>query len=346
MTRIFLEYYMARTVRNNHGSVLVFVTLMIVLLMIMVGMGLDTGWMTYVRSQGQPAVDAAALAATSGLIQGTTEVETRAAAFNTTNNYVGSSGNTIGPSNITYIKYDEGTRTITKVDAAVANGVRVALETTNPYGGSSPASAIVSPLFLTPLFNLFGANVSSTANISVTAVAYLKNRPGLPIALRQCTTTQNQYLIWSPTTIETACWTTYTIPPANDPFVEGLVEVTTGDRVPAVSKDQPIYLNNGTIATVLDAVEKTYGPFPPNKPCFTIPVVADAANCTKQSPITGFADICITAVQNGGQPTEMPDGQQSNHYIKADVSCNISLSDKPANSCSLPVLVRDKLSGM
>jgi Flp pilus assembly protein TadG len=337
---------MTRTFRNDRGSVLVFVTLMIMLLMIMVGMGLDTGWMTYVRSQGQPAVDAAALAATSGLIQGTTEVETRAAAFNTTNNYVGSGVNAIGPNNLTYIKYDEGKRTIAKVDAAMANGVRVALETSNPYGGTNAASSIVSPLFLTPLFNLFGANVSTQANISVTAVAYLKNRPGFPVALRQCVPGQDKYLIWSPMKIETVCWTTYTIPPANEPILEGMIEGTKCDRIPAVSEGQPIYLNNGTIATLLDSVTKTYGPFPQNKPCFTIPVVADSANCNQQSPITAFADICITAVQKGGQPTAMPDGGQSNHYLKADVTCNVKLSDKPANSCSLPVLVRDKLSGM
>jgi Flp pilus assembly protein TadG len=48
---------------NQKGSVLVFMTLMIVLLMIMVGMGLDTGSLVYIRAQGQAAVDAAALAA-------------------------------------------------------------------------------------------------------------------------------------------------------------------------------------------------------------------------------------------------------------------------------------------
>jgi Flp pilus assembly protein TadG len=337
---------MTRAVGNNHGSVIVFVTLMIVLLLIMVGMGLDTGLLTYVRSQGQPAVDAAALAATSGLLQGTTEVETRAAAFNSTNNYVGSTGNSIGPNNITYIKYDEGKRTITKVDPALANGIRIALESSNPYGGSNPASPIVSPLFLTPLLNLLGANVSGQANINVTAVAYLKNRPGFPVALRQCVPGEDQFLIWSPMTIETACWTTYTIDPANEPIVEGMVEGTKCDRIPPVSEYQPIYLNNGTIATVLDSVTKTYGPFPQNRPCFTIPVVSQSANCNQQSPITGFADICITHVQKGGTPAAMPDGGQSNHYLKADVTCNVKLSDKPPNSCSLPVLVRDKLSGM
>lgn len=337
---------MTPIVAGSRGSVLVFVTLMIVLLMIMVGMGLDSGWMTYVRSQGQPAVDAAALSAASGLIQGTTEVETRAAAFNTTNNYVGSGGNSIGPDNLTYIKYDEGKRSIAKVDPALANGVRVALENNNPYGGTSAASPIVSPLFLTPLFNLFGANISGAANINVTAVAYLKNRPGFPLALRQCSPGQNQFLIWSPMTIETACWTTYTINPSNEPIVEGMVAGKKCDRIPAVSENQPIYLNNGTISTVLDEVEKAYGPLPPNKPCFTIPVVSTSANCNQQSPITGFADICLTAVQNGGAPLAMPDGGQSNHYLKADVTCNIKLSDKAPNSCSLPVLIRDKLSGM
>ena len=55
------------SIHNEQGSVIVFVTLMIVLLLIMVGIGLDTGQLTATRSQGQAAVDAAALAAVSGL---------------------------------------------------------------------------------------------------------------------------------------------------------------------------------------------------------------------------------------------------------------------------------------
>ena len=57
-----------KTLKNERGSVLVFITLMIVLLMIMVGMGLDTGHLTYTRAQGQAAVEAAAaLSAVTGL---------------------------------------------------------------------------------------------------------------------------------------------------------------------------------------------------------------------------------------------------------------------------------------
>ena len=56
-----------QTVTNERGSVIVFITLMVVILMVMVGVGLDTGHMTYARNQGQAAVDAAALSAISGL---------------------------------------------------------------------------------------------------------------------------------------------------------------------------------------------------------------------------------------------------------------------------------------
>ena len=70
-------------VKNQQGYVVVFVTLMIVLLMIMVGMGLDTGHLAYVRSQGQPAVDSAALAAASAIPSGNwSTVTDRAAKFN------------------------------------------------------------------------------------------------------------------------------------------------------------------------------------------------------------------------------------------------------------------------
>src|SRR5438445_11536517 len=56
-----------RSIKNERGSVIVFVTLIIVLLLIMVGMGLDTGHLAYVRAQGQPAVDPAALPAAAAI---------------------------------------------------------------------------------------------------------------------------------------------------------------------------------------------------------------------------------------------------------------------------------------
>src|SRR5213594_911999 len=115
-----MEAYM-QPIKNEQGYVMVFATLMIVLLLIMVGMGLDTGHLAYIRSQGQPAVDAAALAAASAIPSGNKPtVEDQAAQFNsggTTpgpgNNYVDSPNNQIRRKNVTLIHYDPATRTIT-----------------------------------------------------------------------------------------------------------------------------------------------------------------------------------------------------------------------------------------
>src|SRR5262245_23419904 len=99
--------FLMASMSNDRGSVLVFVTLMIVLLIAMVGMGLDTGQITYSRNTGQAAVDAAALSAASALPgRVAAEVQNRAASFNSTNTYVGSSGNAIGAANVSYIRYD------------------------------------------------------------------------------------------------------------------------------------------------------------------------------------------------------------------------------------------------
>ena len=183
--------------RNERGSVLVFVTLMMVLLFVMVGMGLDTGQLTYVRSQGQPAVDAAALAAVNALpTLDVNEVYQRAGALNynsstqTGNNYLDSKNNTIGASNVSLLTYSydaNGDMVFTKAASInSANAVRVALESTNPYDGTAKATPMKSPLFLTPLLNLLGQSTKGTQNVSVSAVAVLTAIPGMPIAIGAC----------------------------------------------------------------------------------------------------------------------------------------------------------------
>src|SRR5438552_17814125 len=104
-----MEAYM-QPVKNEQGYALVFMTLMIVLLLVMVGMGLDTGHLAYVRSQGQPAVDAAALAAASGVPVSLAEVQARAARYNATNDFQGSSNSTyqITNTNVTLVSYTPG----------------------------------------------------------------------------------------------------------------------------------------------------------------------------------------------------------------------------------------------
>ena len=182
--------------RNEKGSILIFATLMIVILLIVVGMGLDIGWLTYNRAQGQPAVDAAALTGASGIPTGNdAEIKTRIEQLQLTagtNDYVQSSNNlidgTVNGANVTLIDYNPVTQTITYVPslAAGANGVRVGLEQTNPYTNSSSKTAINTPTFLTPLLNLLGANVSGTQNLNVTAVAALKALPSFPVVITGC----------------------------------------------------------------------------------------------------------------------------------------------------------------
>src|ERR1044071_7442834 len=148
----------------------------------------------FVRSQGQPAVDAAALAAASAIPSGNwSTVTDRAAKFNPGgtnpgigNNYVSSPINAIAQKNLTLVKYDNasGEFTTTGVNINNASGVRVALENSNPYGGNA-GKAMQTPLFLTPLFNLFGQKVKTTADVSVSAVAVNQALPGLPIVVVQ-----------------------------------------------------------------------------------------------------------------------------------------------------------------
>ena len=170
--------------RNDSGSVLVFITLMIVLLMIMVGMGLDTGMLTYSRSVGQRAVDMAALAGAAGLAKvDANAVKSNIEQLNASNDYVNSTGNsingTVNGKNVTLLTYDFKANQITgtTTDITKATAVRVALETTNPYTTGSSNSAVNTPAFLTPLLNLLGSvHQDRTTSMLAPLQSYTVNR--------------------------------------------------------------------------------------------------------------------------------------------------------------------------
>ncbi len=125
---------------------------MIVILMVMVGMGLDTGFLVLSRSMGQRAVDMAALAGAAGLAKGdAAAIQSNIQQImvtGTANDYVDRTNNVIDPTvngkNVTLLTYDFKTQKITGPAANItsANAVRVALETTNPY----TAQAQIRPL--------------------------------------------------------------------------------------------------------------------------------------------------------------------------------------------------------
>jgi Flp pilus assembly protein TadG len=335
---------------NERGSVIVFVTLMITLLLVMVGMGLDTGMLAYVRSQTQPAVDAAALAAASGLIGGQSEVENRVAAYNSVNGYTGQSSSTLGDSNVIPILYNGST--IESTTYGSANGVRVGLEKagTNPYAANKESS-VICPLFLTPLFNLMGLSAPTSGNLNITATAVLQKKPELPVALVECTV-GNFTASWSqtPSTTDNSAFTSFTLSSANVNTMRNLVSASCS-TIPPVGINSCINLNNGQATPVLQEIIKVHGPAkapfrdPPRDPedCFLVPVIPNApvdGNLNQCRPMKALARLCITKVNAPGQPNFSPPMSISGRIT----DCNAS--PYGVGTCSVPVLVRDIKSGM
>ena len=338
------------TVTNERGSVLVFVTLMIVILLVMVGLGLDTGQLTYVRNQGQAAVDAAALAAVSGLPSGSAaEVQNRAALYNTKNDYVGSPSNSIGNSNINYVKYDFSTNTITNYNEpiATANGVRVALE-------SNSSTAITTPMFLTPLMNLLGLSTSGTKNVNVSAVAVIAARPAIPIALWQskCGVASGNpatYPVQNGVQIEMqhpdqsgagedSCWTTFFDCSSGAPDIKAgftTASSCSGNAIDGdVSIGSLICQNKGQVNTVMGAAKTFFLDTPSNVGrWWIIPVIGGGGNCDPSNPtaIVDFAKIQVTDITKTGSPK----------YITANIQCGQALDSLNESLCFTHRLVRE-----
>jgi Flp pilus assembly protein TadG len=343
------------SITNQRGSVVVFITLMIVLLLIMVGMGLDTGQLAYVRSQGQPAVDAAALAAASALPSGIdATVQARATAFNAKNDYLASSKTQLLQNDsVTFINYDKSTTppTITKVaNAAAANGVRVAMENTNPYAGTT-TGAMNSPVFLTPLFKLFGGSAPGTQPVSVSATAIIEGIPAIPVAIGGCPppnsctsvngdTATGCNLFQSNSNVDNSGWTTFTIGSANSNLIRDLIDNnSTCGFTPPVSIGTCINMQNGQDTAALQELEQVYLPStgsPPNGGCGLIPVIDTTVGFNQCSPVRSWAKLCITEINSSGSPKT----------IKGNLTCNVSNIGPTATSCYIPKLVRDTNSGM
>ena len=333
------------SIRNDKGSVLVFVTLMIVLLMIMVGMGLDSGELIYTRSMGQAAVDAAALSAVTALPAAIaknddSEVKTRAAAFASTNNYTGSSTNQISNTNVSYVQYDFVNNKVTNYNVALsaANGVRVALE---------DSSAMKTPAFLTPLMRLFGSNsaAQTTNNVSVSAVSVISGRPSIPIALWQqscqgtSTVKDMEIAQQNPANGENSCWTTYLDKSSGATDIKSLFQATqdcTGLPVGDVDIGIPIYENKGQVASVYDVAKNFFEAYPTR--CWNIPVIVGAGNCNAKdpTPIVDWAKMCYKGIFKHG----------SDSYIKADITCKQSINNTPDLLCYSNRLVREPAKGM
>jgi Flp pilus assembly protein TadG len=340
-----------RPVKNEQGFALVFATLMIVLLLIMVGMGLDTGHLAYVRSQGQPAVDAAALAAASAIPSGSwSTVTDRAAKFNpggtnpgVGNNYLGSPNNEIDQQNVTLVKYDNttGDFTTSGVNINNANGARVALENSNPYGGSS-GKAMKSPLFLTQLFNLFGQATKTTTDVSVSAVAINQALPGLPIVAVKalCGQAGDVELDFQSGGKGTAGWETYQIINASSDEVRGLFEkLPFCAGQPAIDTGYCGNIANGVNATVFNSILKPMFKANPSR-CYFIPVIPTGGNLNQCQEIVDWAQFCPAKGNN------TDDAFPGQGVLKGKLTCGKDPFSSADSLCYVQRLIRDKTSGM
>lgn len=335
--------------RNERGTVLVFVTLMIVLLLVMVGMGLDTGYLTLTRSMGQSAVDSAALSAVSALPSGNhAEIVARATAYINENNYTGSNSNPITNGNVSYVRYDYATNQIVEYGAPLgtANGVRVALESTN-------ATAISTPAFLTPIFRLFGASAPSTNNVNVSAVATITSIPSIPIAVwsNQCADfnenvksgveIQVQHPTKDEDTGENACWTTFKDCSSGASDIKALFQVasscTGNNAAQGVSIGTEICQNRGQVNSSLFEAEEFFTAHPEIE-WWTVPVIGGGGNCDPQNPtqVVSWAQIQPTAYNTKGNPKT----------ITANIKCGPYLINEPTGSlCHSHRLVREPSKG-
>jgi Flp pilus assembly protein TadG len=343
-------------IRNENGAVLVFITLMIVLLMILVGMGLDTGHLAYIRSQGQPAVDAAALSAASAIpTNNPALVKSRAAALNygagnpgTGNNYLDSPHNLIADNNITLIHFDQTANPqiqlatgVTSTSVGDANGVRVALESTNPYGGPVGAP-IKSPLFLTPLFNFMGIKSAGTTNVSVSAVARIQGLAGMPIAVADNICGTNATLNFQGG--GNSGWETYYVSNASATVIRDLWDaIDKCEGQPPVDVGYCGNLNNGVISNIFNKnIQDMYNADPSR--CYLIPVVdhnvISNGNFNQCSNIVDWAKLCLDA-KDPFNKTGSQKGQ-----LRGTVTCGQSVYTSRDTSCYVPNLVRDTKSGM
>lgn len=334
------------SLNNDKGSVLVFITLMIVLLMIMVGMGLDTGELVYTRSTGQAAVDAAALSAITALPSAQVAndeniVVSRATAFVSKNDYTGSSKNPITKTNVSYVKYDFGANKITNYGVAmgVANGVRVALE-------QSAGTAIATPAFLTPLFNLFGGSAPGSNNVSVSAVSVMTGRPSIPIAMwsTMCSgssTKTDVQLAQQINGSENSCWTTYLDKSSGGSDIKALFtasQTCTGLPVGDIDIGIAIYENKGQVASVYDVAKNFFEAPEHQGRCWMIPVITGTGNCNAKdpTPIVDWASMCYKGIFKNG----------AHSYIKADVTCQQDINQTSDLLCFSNRLVREHSKGM
>jgi Flp pilus assembly protein TadG len=328
-----------KSLKNNHGIVIVYVTLFLMVLGILFfALGVDIGWMVYVKSQGQKATDAAALSGAAAIpnanATGTkTKIDEMATVFNANNAVMNASAG------------------IVSTDVQLCGG------STNPPNCNPTASPAITPAnaagvrvtrtYNTPLVFTRFVNGQASTNLSVSSTAWLGGpgscpSPGcLPISVCDKEINYNPSapggptcdptipIHFSPTGVNNGAW--WNLPSAGSTSAsqcKGMVNGTI--PVPSVGVGDPIDMNNGQITACLQDVKTKFNgctaaqcallPTDPARiACTTfVPIVACAAGQPIQmtEPILGFAAICVTNVVATPAASSTIDGT---------LNCNITL---------------------
>ena len=261
---------------------------------------------------------------------GSSQVDQRVAAFNASNDYVKKSSNPIDSGNITYVQYDEMTDAITNLPNIVnANGVRVALEA---------GRAITTPVFLTPLMNLFGQSTPSTVDVNVSAVAALKVLPSVPIAIMQNLCGGSSSIRDASASTDNSCWTTYTDSSSPNQVRTLFDGSASCSGLPAntdqITKGTSIALNDNSDPSTYQKAADLFCPGGTCTGCWIVPVIANGSNCSSNASIVDWARICPSKVQS------------SKIDVTTVIKCNQNLFRAADNLCFSPRLVRDTKSGM
>jgi hypothetical protein len=210
---------------------------------------------------------------------------------------------------------------------------------------------MVSPLFLTPLFKMFGnSSAPNTQPVAVSATAIIEGIPAMPLAIGgcpppdSCTSVNGDNatgcnLFQSNNNVDNSGWTTYTIGSANSNLIRQLIHNNEDcGSVPPVTIGTCINLQNGQDTAALKELKDVYvdSANPPNGGCGLVPVITTNVTFNQCSPILSWAKLCITSIKATGNPKT----------ITGNLTCNVSNIGPTATSCYVPRLVRDGTSGM
>lgn len=342
-----------RLLNNSRGVAIIYVTLFLLVLgMLFVALGIDVGWMAYVRTQGQASVDAAALRGAAAI-----------PSYNASNGdpaKVNALATSIDADN-TVMNQDSGTVASSSV-IEVCSGGPAPGDLQCPAAGAPPdvwgTAVRVTRTFPTPLFlsRVIMGSAGASTNITVSSTAFLggvgEGQPDIPVALRGCKVGWPQSCnaprtIQSPETQDNSFFTIFD-QTGNDTCkkmaagTEPIPVVHVGDEIKAVGSGQA----DSCLADLKDryCIERTgnkncdgeEGPW-----CVTMPVTdcpsADTGQGKDSGTVVGFATMCITNIQDGRKGTPK--------LIAAELGCNF-VEQGPSGGqffgtyANRPVLVR------